>query len=171
MRDHRKETSTGFMPTSPDIGLGLAANPCGGIAISNNTTVLRIRAWINQKQLFVQVPNMRNIRCVFTGEPIGEENKFSFIRCKGSNNKARTRVVMCLASCPVDPERYEVLRIENGGIALFKIAVANMMNTDVPIDRSLYVLKSASHEAFVSEERPRRARERRSALVAQFAPT
>lgn len=138
LKDRRKEIRTGFVPTSHDIGLAVEASPTASVIRSRSTTVARIHKWVEQKQLLnVRFPDAGMLVCIFTGNPIGEDDPFIFLRFR-SGDKKKARIVMCLASCKPDESRYEVIPIENGGVGTFKVAVGNMTNVDSPIDRSLY---------------------------------
>lgn len=136
-RDRRREVATGFVQTSPDIGLGFAPNKSASVISSSSITIGRIRRWVDHNQVIFRFPDEGSVRCVFTGQPISEDDALLFIRCRKGCAKS-ARVVMCLASCELDKARYEVMLIQKGGFATFKIAVGNMFNSAIPIDRSLY---------------------------------
>lgn len=140
-----------FVPTG-EIDLVVAPPSSGSIAISRNTTARQIRGWINAKcMIYVNFPDMDAVRCVFTGLPIGEEQPFSFVRCR----RGDTRIVLCLASCKLD-SRYEVVTTENAkAVTVFRTAIANMAR----MDRSIFSLEPPTDVRAARSKRKKHRRE------------
>ncbi len=154
-----------FIPTGP---IGLPSDRdfvSTGVVIRQSITARQIRRLIEAKCFVYTMPDMDTVQCIFTGQPIGEDNSFAFVR----RLQGDKRFVLCLASCAVNSNRYEAVRFEYAkAFNLFKIAIQNMAT----IDRSLFSLaeppvvhKTFSRRKGKHEETSRRSPRRLVAMT------
>ena len=153
-----------FIPTGP---IGLPSDRdfvSTAVTIRNSITAWQMRRLIEAKHFVYTMPDMQEVRCVFTGKPIGEKSPFAFVRRRHGDR----RFVLCLASCRVDSSQYEAVIFEyHKAFNLFKIAIQNMAT----IDRSLFSLykHSVDPPAFPEKSKQRRAATQRRTKRTRFA--